>query len=138
MDDASIQIFNETIDGETMVKAILGSASLPVALPTVELMGMHLVDGGVFTNLDLYNAIQRCKEITDNEAEIIVDVIMCQSNPIKIPQFDESSPFEAMRLWFRSFQFIEYYLVMDDVIQVVEAHPDVNFRYMVVPSQKLT
>lgn len=36
-----------------------------------------LVDGGVFTNLDLAEAIVRCREEVDNDAKIVVDIIMC-------------------------------------------------------------
>ena len=38
---------------------------------------MQLVDGGTYTNLNLQDAIDRCREVADSDAKITVDVIMC-------------------------------------------------------------
>lgn len=39
--------------------------------------GMTLVDGGVFTNLDLGEAIVRCREEVEKDEDIIVDIVLC-------------------------------------------------------------
>ena len=43
---------------------------------------MSLVDGGLFNNLDLADAILKCREIVDDDSKIIVDIIMCFDKPI--------------------------------------------------------
>lgn len=43
---------------------------------------MVLVDGGLFNNLDLADAILKCREIVDDDTKIIVDIIMCFEAPI--------------------------------------------------------
>lgn len=45
---------------------------------------MSLVDGGIFTNLDLSDAITKCKEIVDNEEDIIVDMILIFDSPVDL------------------------------------------------------
>ena len=42
---------------------------------------MSLVDGGVFANLDLSEAIVRCREEVKNDTDIIVDIIMVFNEP---------------------------------------------------------
>jgi predicted acylesterase/phospholipase RssA len=72
--------------------AVASSASIPALFSPTKLFGMNLVDGGAWANLDLSSAINRCKEVVDDESDIIVDVILCQTNPITIPPF-ERNPF---------------------------------------------
>ena len=36
-----------------------------------------LVDGGVFTNLDLAEAIVKCRDLGVDDQQIIVDIVMC-------------------------------------------------------------
>ena len=59
-------------------EAIAASASIPVIFSPTKLLGMNLVDGGMWTNLDLSSAIHRCREIAEQDEDIIIDVILCQ------------------------------------------------------------
>ena len=45
---------------------------------------MTLVDGGIFTNLDLGEAIVRCREEVDNDEDIIIDIVMCFDVPVEL------------------------------------------------------
>jgi len=45
---------------------------------------MTLVDGGVFTNLDLGEAIVRCREEVSRDEDIIVDIVLCMGTPVTI------------------------------------------------------
>ena len=58
---------------------ILGSSSIPLAFPYVEFKGRLMSDGGVINSLDPISAIKKCKEIVDDEQNIIVDIIL--NNP---------------------------------------------------------
>jgi len=50
---------------------------------------MQLVDGGTFSDLNLQDAIQKCREVVDDDEDIIVDVIMCLDEPVKMKKFVE-------------------------------------------------
>lgn len=80
-------VFDENTPRDVIGKAIQASGSLPAVFPPVNLDGMTLVDGGVFTNLDLGDAINRCKEMVDNDEDIIVDMILIFSEPEKIQEW---------------------------------------------------
>lgn len=69
---------NEKIPKEFHAESIAASASIPVLFAPTKLMGMNLVDGGTWADLDLSSAIHRCQEIAEKDDEIIVDVILCQ------------------------------------------------------------
>lgn len=47
---------------------------------------MTLADGGLFANLDLSEAILKCREIVDNDEDIIVDIVLCTDEPLIIPK----------------------------------------------------
>ena len=50
---------------------------------------MALVDGGVFTNLDLGGAILKCKDIVDKDEDIIVDIILLFDGPSIIEEWSK-------------------------------------------------
>jgi hypothetical protein len=48
---------------------------------------MTLVDGGIFSNLDLGEAIVRCREMVDDDTKIIVDAILCFDQPVDVDEW---------------------------------------------------
>lgn len=40
------------------------------------------MDGGTMYNTNLVSAIERCKEIVDDEADIILDIIVCSAHEL--------------------------------------------------------
>jgi hypothetical protein len=48
---------------------------------------MTLVDGGLFTNLDLDEAVTKCREEVENDEDIIVDIILIMDKPYKIEEW---------------------------------------------------
>ena len=74
--------FNETVSD--IVKAIMSSSSIPFIFPTTnwkDYDGQELVcsDGGVSYGVNIPDAINRCREIADDDSEITLDVVMCSS-----------------------------------------------------------
>jgi predicted acylesterase/phospholipase RssA len=65
-------------------EAVMASASIPAVFQPTYINDMVLVDGGTFTNLDLADAILKCKEVVDDEKDIIVDIITCFDVPVEI------------------------------------------------------
>ena len=48
---------------------------------------MNLVDGGAFTNLDLSEAIIKCREKGYKDEDMIVDVILCFDKVVNIDKW---------------------------------------------------
>ena len=66
---------------EIRPKAVCSSGSIPGIFQPIQIDDLYLVDGGVFTNLDLGEAIVRCREQVERDEDIIVDVILCFESP---------------------------------------------------------
>ena len=89
MNDGSVQSFDENMDPKLQGESVAASASIPVAFqPTSSIGNLQLVDGGTFSDLNLQDAITKCREVVDNDEDIIVDVIMCQTDPLKMKHFN--------------------------------------------------
>ena len=56
-----VVIFDETTPKEFLVPAIVSSGSLPIVFTPQYIENLVLVDGGVFTNLDLAEAMVKCR-----------------------------------------------------------------------------
>lgn len=101
---------------------------------------MTLVDGGVFTNLDLGDAINRCKELVENDEDIIVDMILIFSEPEKIKEWtlEEAQTKNAYDFVKRKEYFQDiYYWYFDDYLRIMEGFPHINFRYIVSPTKPI-
>lgn len=93
------------------------------------------MDGGTAWNVNLVKAIERCREDGVKDADITIDVIICQK-----PEGGDYNP------EIKSQNAIDNYLRFSyikgdkqgstyrDVIKQMEAFPDVNFRHVVYPS----
>lgn len=47
--------------------------------------GMNLVDGGIFSSIDMGDPITRCREEEGPNVDIIVDMILCYEAKKEIP-----------------------------------------------------
>jgi predicted acylesterase/phospholipase RssA len=61
MNSGKVVIFDENTPDELKTKAIVSSGSLPIVFPPQYIENLVLVDGGVFTNLDLAATIVKCR-----------------------------------------------------------------------------
>lgn len=60
--------FDETIEGEDFIKALIGSTAMPFVFPSVPFYDKILIDGGSAWNLDVASAIRRCREVVDEDS----------------------------------------------------------------------
>mmetsp|Transcript_9261 Transcript_9261/g.15574 ORF Transcript_9261/g.15574 Transcript_9261/m.15574 type:complete len:271 (+) Transcript_9261:140-952(+) len=91
INDGKVYSFDETLDPKLQGESVAASASIPVAFyPTATIGDLQLVDGGTFTDLNLQDAIDKCREVVKEDKDIIVDVVMCQSDPVKIDEMKNS------------------------------------------------
>ena len=96
-----------------------------------------MVDGGIYSDLNLQDAIHKCREVTDKDENIIVDVIMCNSDPVFIQNYTKWNYFNAWNIHQRTKDFKTFYTVLNDVLPMADMNPDVNFRYVVTATESL-
>jgi predicted acylesterase/phospholipase RssA len=86
-DATNIKSLSFDIDKETnktkILDLIIASTSMPFVFPYQKHNDSIYVDGGVLLNVDARSAIRRCKEIVDDEKDIIVDAIMPTGDSIR-------------------------------------------------------
>jgi len=72
------------MSAQDRVKAVIASASIPGVFPPVEMGDMQLVDGGLFTNINIGDPIERCREEGVETKDIIVDILLCLNKVLNI------------------------------------------------------
>ena len=98
---------------------------------------MALVDGGTFTNLDLSDAILKCKEIVEKEEDIIVDVILIFDSPEGIEEwdFDQAMEKNSFEYSTRKVDIADlYFWDYSDFVRIARGFPHVNIRYVITPT----
>lgn len=76
-DSGELYKYTEATDIKKIPEAVVASTSMPFAFTHRHLDGHTFVDGGSIWNIDLSGAIERCLEVVDDEADIIIDTILC-------------------------------------------------------------
>lgn len=133
--------FNETV--KDPVKAVVSSASIPFVFPhqtwpngTDDNPGedpLVCMDGGTVYNTNLVSAIERCRETVDDDKDITLDIIICDS-----PTLGEwSDQNNALSNYLRFNAIKSYYDSIADIYRFKQAFPDVNYRYYSQPSTPL-
>ena len=127
--------FNESVGNANIIEAIMCSAAPPLFFPPQSFMGSMWADGGCIINLDVFSAVERCLDVVSDESDIIVDMIFCSGasmNPVSNPSSMVTSDVVARAKNIKDYDHSMWY-----VYNAMQAYPNVNFRYMIVPSKPL-
>ena len=122
-------VFNETEADKA--KVVVSSASMPFIFPNRkwEDRGVICMDGGTTWNVNLVSAIERCREIVDDDSDITIDIISADTHILegKIGRnaYHNYLIFQDLK---------KYFGKESDVVVFMKAFPTVNFRYYVEPS----
>jgi len=128
----SYMTFDET--EKNPAKAITSSASIPFIFPSQKWDHGVAMDGGTVWNLNLISAIDRCKEIVDDESEITIDIVVCHEGE-KINTWSDGG--STMNNWLRYDQIRSAKASNQDIYDVMHAFPKINYRYYVAPTGPL-
>ena len=126
--------FDESLSHDDLITAVRCSSAMPILFPYVEFQGETYIDGGSVLNLDVGGAIERCRETTDNDTDIIVDVILCTGAFLKV--IDQSKD-TTLQMLDRYLQIDSFSNSLDDLLHAREDYPYINFRYIIMPSSPL-
>ena len=119
--------------------AVVSSASIPFVFPPQAINSMNLVDGGAFTNLDLSEAIMKCRDKGFKDEDMIVDVILCFDKVVDIDRWtiEQSKYKNAYDLYSRHIALRDFYYYYEDITRVVRGYPKVHFRHLIAPMKAL-
>lgn len=121
---------------DKVIPAVVGSSAIPFAFPSMSIDGKTYIDGGCIWNLDVAGAINRCKEIVDDDADIIVDIILCSSIQLGSP--GDLKKYKALDHYMRAKEIYEWQDYMQDIERNLEMFKNVEFRYVLAPSETLS
>mmetsp|Transcript_25061 Transcript_25061/g.27792 ORF Transcript_25061/g.27792 Transcript_25061/m.27792 type:complete len:358 (-) Transcript_25061:39-1112(-) len=118
------------------IETAFASSSIPAVFPHITRGEYELVDGGVIWNIDIASAVRRCKEVVDDEKDIIVDMVLCGNHRVK--EVDDLRKYSTMQHLLRGHEIYSFYNGMNDYNSSMALFPDVDFRYLIVPSESLS
>lgn len=118
------------------IQSAFASASIPGVFVPVVRGNQTLVDGGTVINQDVDSAVRRCKEIVDDEKDIIVDMVLCVNH--QIPYTSDIQKLSTLSNLMRGKEISSFYNGMHDYNSSTVNHPDVTFRYIIGPSESIS
>jgi len=113
---------------------MVASMSFAGFFPPAKIFGSAYFDGSAVWDIDIFSAINRCKESGFSDQDIIVDVIMTSSANLKDVQNKNE---KSVDLLFRYFEISSYYNAMDGLLRARFAYPNVTFRYVISPTRSI-
>ena len=66
---------------------MISTASVPVVFPNINTENHTLIDGYIYVNLALTEAILKCREFGFDDKDIIVDIILCSNEKMELKEF---------------------------------------------------
>lgn len=126
-------VFDDSHPYEDLPYLTVASASIPFIFPHRHYGNHILMDGGTVWNTNLVSAVDKCKELGHEDSDIILDIVMCGS-----PSIDPTtSTGNAISNFLRYYNIDSYYSGINDVLEFKKTRPNVQYRYLVMPSKPI-
>lgn len=127
--------WDEGYDWETLLKAIDASSSFPGFFPPVEdLDNTTYYDGGTSFPVNIFGAVNKCKDMGFNESQIVMDVILCSGATFRDK---DVSNYKSIPMLLRFLEIERYYDTMELLERAIADFVDVKFRYTIAPTTKI-
>lgn len=124
--------FNESL-GLDIIEAVMCSAAPPLYFPPQHFLGTYWADGGCVLNLDVFSAVKRCLDVVPDESHVIIDMIFCTGD--NLPPLSANLSVNEVKT--RASDISSYDSAMWYAYTAMQAYPEVNFRYTIIPSQNM-
>jgi len=122
-------------DPQMAINATLFSSAVPVMFLYRHYKNQTFIDGGWSgEGLDVEDAVFRCREIVDDDQDIMIDVIFA-TNVSSIDVVGEK--LNSYQIYSRHIEIHSFASATRAYSYAVEAFPSVNFRYVMIASQHL-
>jgi len=127
--------WDETYDWETLIRAIDASSSFPGFFqPIHDLDNTTYYDGGTSFSINIFGAINKCKDLGYSYDQIVIDILMCTGATFNDK---DVSKYGTIPMTLRFLEIERYYDAMELLERAVADFDGVNFRYTVVPAGKI-
>lgn len=125
--------FTQDIGIEMLPTACFASGAWPGVFPSVNINGQWYGDGAVTSNLDPYHGIEKCRELGYSDNDIVMDLLFDEPSsgpgPLRVNRtYEAMNRIRDVYNWNSGYWYIS---------QTFENFPDVDFRIVLQPSQKL-
>jgi hypothetical protein len=101
--------------------------------PPAESMGSSWFDGSTIWDLDIFSAVNKCLE-THDASDVVLDVFLTSRKTLKVV---DASNYNSIDMLWRYLEVSRYYSNMDGLLRAQFAYPDIEWRYIVSPSDEL-
>lgn len=134
--DGSYRDFSDAnvTSGENLVDAMYASMSFAGFFPPAEVLDSSWFDGSAVWDIDIFTAVNRCKDMGFENENIVVDVIMTSSANLKSVDAED---YKSIGMLFRYLEISSFYNSMDGLLRAKFAYKGVDFRYVITPSESM-
>mmetsp|Transcript_2530 Transcript_2530/g.4247 ORF Transcript_2530/g.4247 Transcript_2530/m.4247 type:complete len:199 (+) Transcript_2530:367-963(+) len=110
INDGRVLSFDETMDPQLLIESVASSASIPVAFyPTATIDDLELVDGTTYSSVNPEDAVEKCRELVADDKDIVLDIVMCEKNPLEIDEMRWYSHFKPFHYFKRKQHIKDFY-----------------------------
>jgi predicted acylesterase/phospholipase RssA len=133
--------FNETmfvgkhgeVDINSLATFAMASSALPGFFPSVEINENFYSDGGILVDLDVSEAVRRCREVTKgNDSDIVVDIVSVHAKFLH--DWEPGQDNNPSAVMSRANGLEEFYSNYANLAYACAAHPKVTWRYYIEPA----
>ena len=124
--------FNDNFKSKHLVEALKSSVAYPGIFPPHQAWDSFWQPGSSIWNIDVSAPVLRCKAMGFKEDQIIIDVILDNSDEIETV---DVSNYNAFQMGYRTYEVMSYFTAKEGLLHAQRAYPDVKFRNIVGPKQ---
>ena len=117
---------------EKLEQAVFASTALNVFFPPVHEFGKDWFDGSGVWPIEVIGPITRCYQLGYKDKDIVVDVLMTQSDKLPPRNADHDSTIPSL---IRYLEITEFYSSLNGIERAKSGYPNINFRYLVSPEK---
>lgn len=117
--------------GQNLHDALYASLSFAGFFPPADVLGSYYFDGSAVWDIDIFSAVNRCKDKGFKNEDIVVDVVMTSSANLK--EVDATN-YKSIQMLFRYLEISSFYNSMDGLLRAKFAYKGVNWRYAISPT----
>ena len=129
-----MRLWDESYPLEDVVIGAQASAAIPGVFERVQFRGDNYADGGTLKDVNIASGIDRCIKDGYPLQNISVDVILCSNGTLPVVDENDATTIALLR---RASEISSSKTGLQLVQDAIQAFPEVEFRYLVYPTQTL-
>lgn len=125
-----------------IASAIMGSAAMPFVFPPMNMSKFgiddFLMDGGTTWNNNMVTGVEECLMMPGINSTSQIEVDIMSLNSVEVGDFEYSPHYPLTLQYILQKRDINgFYTGLNDIIEFMQAYPDITFRYFIKPEKPL-